>query len=112
VATLEVRVRGVNLAILELIAKVMGAKAINAIMATSQAVLAITERVALFYIVAHLAAPIAHLVVVFAPGMYGSIANGDLSPASSLAFEVRGLVHVTVDAVTDMGDGIGGSKSF
>jgi len=112
VATLEVRVRGVNLAIFELIAKVMGVKAINAIMAALQAVSAITERVALFYIVARLAAPITHLVVVFAPGMYGSIANGDLSPASSLALEVRGLVHVAVDAATDAGDGIGGSESF
>ena len=111
-ATLEVRVRGVNFAILELIAKVMGAKAINAIMATLQTVSAIAERVALFYIVACLAAPITHLVVVFAPGMYGSIANGNLSPASSLAFEVRGLVHVAIDATINRGDGVGGSKAF
>ena len=73
---------------------------------------AVTEGIALFYVVTHLATPITHLVVVFAPGMYGTIANGDLSPASSLAFEVRGLVHVAVDAAMDTGDGIGGGESF
>jgi len=35
VATLEVRVRGVDLTVLKFIAKVMGAKAIDAIVATS-----------------------------------------------------------------------------
>ena len=111
-ATLEVRVRGVNLAILKLVAKVMGAKAINAIMAASQAVSAIAERVTFFYVVACLAAPVTHLVVVLAPSVYGSIANSDLSPVSSLALEVGSLVHITVDAATDAGDDIGGSKSF
>jgi len=73
---------------------------------------AITKGITFFDVVARLATPITHFVVVFAPGMYGMIANGDLSPASSFAFEVRGLVHVAVDAATDAGDGIGGGKSF
>ena len=73
---------------------------------------AITEGVALFYVVTRLATPIAHLVVVFTPGMYGTIVNGNLSPVSSLAFEVRGLVHVAVNAATDAGNGISGGKSF
>ena len=111
-ATLEVGVRGVDLTILEFVAKVMGAKAIDTIVTTLKAVSAIAEGITFFNVMACLATPVAHFVVVLAPGMYGTIADGDLSPASSLAFEVRGLVHVTVDAVTDMGDGIGGSKSF
>jgi len=73
---------------------------------------AVAKGIALFYIVTCLAAPIAHLVIVFTPGMYGTIADGNLSPASSLAFEVRGLVHVAVDAATDAGDGVGSSESF
>jgi len=112
VATFKVRVRGVDFTVLKFIAEVMGTKTVNAVVATSQAVSAITEGVTLFYIVTHLATPIAHFVVVFAPGMYGTVADGGLSPSSSLAFEVRGLVHVTVNAVTDAGNGIGGGKSL
>ena len=73
---------------------------------------AIAKGIAFFYIVTHLATPITHFVVVLAPGMYGTIADGDLSPASSFAFEVGGLVYVAVDAATDAGDGVGGSESF
>jgi len=112
VATFEVGVRGVNFTIFEFIAKVVRAKAVEAIMAALQTVSAIAEGVALFYIVACLTAPIAHFVVIFAPSMYGVIMDGDLSPASSLAFEVRGLVHVAVNAMADTGDGIGGGESF
>jgi len=112
VATFEVRVRGVNLTVLEFIAEVMGMKAVNAVMATSQAVSAIAEGVTLFYVVTRLATPIAHFVVVFAPGMQGTVTDGSLSPLSSLAFEIRGLVHVVVDVATDAGNGIGSGKSL
>ena len=111
-ATFKVGVRGIDLTILEFIAKVMRAETVKAIMAASQAVSAIAEGVAFFYVVACLTAPIAHFVVILAPSMYGTIADSDLSPASSFAFEVRGLVHVAVDAATDMGDSIGGGESF
>jgi len=74
--------------------------------------LAITERVTLFYVVTRLATPITHFVVVLTPGMHGMVTNGGLSPSSSLAFEVRGLVHVTVDMVTDAGNGVSGGKSL
>ena len=104
--------RGVDLTVLEFAAKVMGAKTVNSIVAASKAVSAITERVTFFYVVTRLATPIAYFVVVLAPSIYGMVANGDLSLASSLAFEIGGLVHVAVDAATDVGDGIGGSKSF
>jgi len=40
--------------------------------------------------------------------MHGMVANGDLSFASSFAFEVRSLVHVAVDVAVDMGNSIGG----
>jgi len=73
---------------------------------------AVAKRVALFYVVARLATPIAHFVIVFAPGMYGAIADGDLSSASSFAFEIGGLVHVVVDVATDASDGVGGGESF
>ena len=111
-ATLKVRVRGVDFTVLKFIAEVMGTKTVNAVVATSQAVSAITEGVTLFYIVTHLATPIAHFVVVFAPGMYGTVADGGLSPSSSLAFEVRGLVHVVVNTATDAGNGVGGGESL
>jgi len=73
---------------------------------------AVAEAVAFFYVVACLTAPIAHFVVVFAPGVYGTIANGSLSLASSLAFKVGGLVHIAVDVATDVGNGVGGSESL
>jgi len=111
-ATFEVRVRGVNLTVLEFVAEVMGTKAVNAVMAASQAVSAITEGVALFYIVTCLATPVTHFVVVFAPGMHGTVRDGGLSPSSSLALEIGGLVHVAVDAATDAGNGISGGESL
>ena len=40
------------------------------------------------------------------------ITNGDLSLASSFPFEVRGLVHVAVNVVTDAGNGVGSSQAF
>ena len=73
---------------------------------------AIAEAVAFFYVVAHPTAPVAHFVVVFSPGVYGAIANSNLGPTSSFAFEVRHLVHVVVDVATDTGNGVSGSKSF
>jgi len=112
VATFEVRVRGIDLTVFELVAKVMGEATVEAIMAASQTVLAVAEGVALFYVVACLTTPVAHFVVVFAPGMYGAITNGGLSPASSFALEVGGLVHVAVDVTADAGNGVGGSKSL
>jgi len=71
---------------------------------------AVAEAVAFFYVVACLTTPIAYFVVVFAPGVHGVIANGSLSLASSLAFKVGRLVHVTVNAATDVGNGVGGGK--
>jgi len=75
-------------------------------------VLAIAEGVTLLYVVTRLATPIAHLVVVLAPGMQGTVADSGLSPLSSFAFEIRGLVHVAVDAATDVGNGVGGGESL
>jgi len=59
-----------------------------------------------------LTAPVTHFAIVLAPGMDGVVANCNLSPASSLAFEVEGFVHVVVDVATDAGDSIGGGESF
>jgi len=73
---------------------------------------AIAKAVAFLYVVARPTTPVAHFVVVFSPGMYGVIADSNLSPTSSFAFEVRRLVHVVVDAATDTGNGISGGKSF
>jgi len=112
VATFKVGVRGVNLTVLKLIAQVIRAKAVSSIMTTSQAVSAIAKGVTLFNVVASLATPITYLAIVFAPGMYGAVMNSDLSPSSSLALEVGGLVHVAIDATVYMGNGIGGSESF
>jgi len=111
-ATFKVGVRRVNFTILELAAKVIRAETVETIMAASQTVSAVAKRVAFFYVVTCFTVPVAHFVVVFAPGVYGMIADGNLSPTSSFAFEVWGLVHVAVNATTDTGDGIGGSKSF
>jgi len=59
-----------------------------------------------------LATPVAHFAVVFTPGMYGTVTNGDLSFASSFALEIGGFVHVVVNAATDVGDGIGSGQLF
>ena len=112
VATLKVGVRGVNLAIFKLVAKVVRAKTVSSIVAALQAMLAIAKGVALFNVVTCLTAPVAHLAVVFAPGMYGMVTNSNLSPASSLALEVGSLVHVVVNAMAYAGNSIGGGKTF
>jgi len=44
--------------------------------------------------------------------MHGTVANGDLSPLSSLAFEIGGLVHVAVDAAMNTGNGVSGGQAF
>ena len=73
---------------------------------------AITEGVALLDVVTHLATPIAHFTIIFAPSMHGVVANGNLSLVSSFALEVGGLVHIVVDATTYAGNGVGGGKAF
>jgi len=73
---------------------------------------AVTKGVAFLNVVTRLAAPVAHLAVILAPGMHGMVADCDLSPSSSFAFEVGGLVHVTIDATAYVDNGIGGSESF
>jgi len=112
VTALEVRVRRVDLTILELVAQVVGVKAVSSIMTMSQTVSAITEGVAFLDIVTSLAAPVAHFTVVLPPGMYGVVADGDLSPLSSFALEIGSLVHVAINATAYVGDSVGGSESF
>ena len=56
--------------------------------------------------------PVARFAIVLAPSIYGMVTNGNLSLVSSLALEVRGLVHVVVNAAIDTGDGIGSHKAF
>ena len=85
-------------------------KTVSSVMAASQAVSAIAERIAFFDLVTSLAAPVAHFTIVLAPGMYGAVANGDLSPSSSLALEVGGFVHVAVNMVTDASNGVSSSQ--
>jgi len=70
--------------------------------------MAIPKAVAVFNVVACPATPIAHFTIVLAPGVYGAVANGDLSPLSSLALEIGGLVHVAIDAMADAGNSVGG----
>jgi len=55
--------------------------------------------------------PITHFAVVLAPCVDGSIANGDLGSTASFAFEVRGLVHVAINATTNAGYAISGGKA-
>jgi len=68
---------------------------------------AIAKGIALLNVVTCFPAPIAHLAIVLAPGVHGTIVDGSLSPAPSLAFEVGGLVHVAVNVTTYTGNGIG-----
>jgi len=111
-ATFKVGVRRVNLIVLELVAQVIRVKAVNSIVTSSQAVSAVAEAVAIFDIVTGLAAPVAHLAVILAPSMYGMVADGDLSSSPSLALKIGGLVHVAINVMAYMGNGIGGSKSL
>ena len=108
----EVRVRGVNLTVLELTAEIVRAKAVSSVMALSKAMAAIPKGVTLLDVVAGLATPVAHFAIVFAPGMYGAVVNGNLSSVSSFAFKVGGFVHIAVNATTDTSDGVGGGKAF
>ena len=72
---------------------------------------AIPKAVTVFDVVACLATPIAHLVVVLAPCMNGSIAYSDLSLTASLAFEVGGLVHIAVDAAANASYSVSSSEA-
>jgi len=73
---------------------------------------AVPKTVTVFDVVPSPTAPVTHLAVVCAPGMYGTVANGDLSFVSSLAFEVGGLVHVAINAMAYTGNSVGSSKVF
>ena len=73
--------------------------------------MAIPKTVTIFDVMACLATPIAHLATVLAPCMDGPIANSDLGSAASLAFEVRGLMHVAVNATIDTGYGVSSGKT-
>jgi len=72
----------------------------------------VAEAMALFNVVPSPSAPITHLPVVLAPGVDGAVANSNLSPSSSLAFEIGGTMHVVVNAVMNAGDGISSGKMF
>jgi len=74
-------------------------------------VAAISEAVAVLDVVACPSAPVAHLAIVLAPCMSSPVANGDLGLTTSLAFEVRGLVHVVVDAAANVGYGVSGGET-
>jgi len=65
-------------------------------------VTAIPEAVTILDIVTCLATPIAHLAIVLAPCMDSPIAGCNLGSTASLALEVRGLVHVMVDAAANV----------
>ena len=109
---LEVRVRRINLTIFEFITEVVGAKTVSAFMTSAGTVATISNAVTFFDVVAGLSAPVAHFAIVLAPSVKSPIANCHQSPASPLALEVRGVVHVTIDASVNPSDCIGSSKSF
>jgi len=72
---------------------------------------AISEAMTVLDVVACPPAPIAHLAVIFAPGMYGTVANSNLGSTTSFALEVGSLVHVAINAMANAGYGVGGRKS-
>ena len=73
--------------------------------------MAIPETVTIFDVVTCLPAPVAHLAVVLAPCMNGSIAYSDLSPTASLAFEVGGCMHLAVDTMANASYSVSGSEA-
>ena len=103
--------RGVDFAVFKLITKVVGVETVSAIMTAMRTVMAISEAVTVFDVMACLSAPVAHLAVVFAPCMNSPIANGGLGPTTSFAFEIGGLVHIAVNAMADTSYGISGGKT-
>ena len=88
----------------------MGAEAVSAIMAATRAMVAITKAITVFNVVPCLTIPVAHLAIVIAPCVDGSIAYSDLSSTTSLALEIGGLVHVAVNAATDASYGVSSGK--
>ena len=72
---------------------------------------AISEAVTVFDVVACPSAPVAHLAVVLAPCLNGSIAHSDLSPTASLAFEVGGCMHLVVDMTANASYGVSSGKT-
>jgi len=73
--------------------------------------MAIPKAITVFDIVTCFTAPITHFAVVLAPCMDGPIADGDLGSAASLALEVRGLVHVAINATMNAGYGVSSGKA-
>ena len=73
--------------------------------------MAIPEAVTVLDVVARLSTPVAHLAIVHAPCMNSSVANGDLGLTTSLALEVRGLVHVAVDVTANASYSISGGET-
>jgi len=69
-------------------------------------VVAISEAVTVFDVVACPSTPVTHLAVVLAPCVNGLVANSDLGSAASFALEVGGLVHVMVDAMANVSYGV------
>ena len=72
---------------------------------------AVPKAITVFDVMACPSAPIAHLAIIFAPCIDGPIANGNLGSAASFALEVRGLVHVAINAVVDTSYGVSGGKT-
>ena len=56
--------------------------------------------------------PVAHLAIVFTPGMEGMVTNSNLSLVSSLACKIEGLVTVVIDMMANVGDGVSGSEAI
>jgi len=74
-------------------------------------VTAIPKAIAILDVVTCLPTPVAHLAVVFAPCVDGPIANGDLCLVASLAFKIRGFMHVTVNATANTSYSVSGGKT-
>jgi len=89
----------------------MRTEAVSSIMAATRAMAAIPKAVAILDIVPSPAIPVTHLAIVLAPSVNGTVTNGDLSLAPSLAFEIRGLVHVVVNVMANVGNGVSGSEA-
>ena len=73
--------------------------------------MAVPEAIAVFNVVTSFPTPVTHLTIVLAPCVNSLIAHSDLSPTASLAFEIRGLVHVAVNVATNPSYGVSSGKA-
>ena len=100
--------RRVDLAVIVLGTEIVGADTLWSVVSATEAVAAVPETAAFFYVVTDLATPVASLAVVWAPCMNCAITDRNPGLASLSSSEVGGGVAIAINLSTKAGYCISG----